>query len=201
MAVRRPALLATGYYLLLGLLLVLVVTRALPHLLPAGVARHVGSDSERYLLALLLPYVQPRRRPGVGAALGLGTLLAVAVVLLGHTPLAHLDTALAEGTVLLVLAPLVLDAVDRDVLGSGSLPWRGRAALLVALAVVPLTVVALRHAALPGWAHDGVGYLARAQEAFVGMWLVVAYLGVHRALARPAPPAALGAPRLLRAAA
>ena len=83
MAVRRPALLATGYYLLLGLLLVLVVTRALPHLLPAGVARHVGSDSEGYLLALLLPAWLQLVRPRLSGRTAARATTAAAAALLG----------------------------------------------------------------------------------------------------------------------
>lgn len=260
MAARRSALLAVGYYVLLSLLLVLVVAKVLPHLLPLKVAKHIGSDSEGYVLALLLPawlqYARPRllgrraawpvtllvaagmfavflvlyrvhsivgtvrtlnetffalavllpytmlrRRPPVAVAVALGVVLSVVIVVLEHTALAQLDTNLAEGTIMLVLAPLVLDAVDRDVLGSGTLSWGGRLLLLVALAVVPLVVIALRHAGLPGWAHDADGYVARAQEAFVGMWLVVAYLGLHRSLARPARAHAAGRRERVSAAA
>ncbi len=245
MVARRPALLAAGYYVLVSVLLVLVVAKVLPHLLPLKVAKHIGSDSEGYVLALLLPawlqyarprlwgraaqwpvtivaaaamfavfrvlyrthsivgtvrtlnetffalaalllYVQSRRRPRPSVAVGLSVLLAALVVLFERTALAQLDTNLAEGTIMLVLAPAVLDAVDRDVLGSGEVSWLRRSLLLAALAVVPLVVIALRHAGLPGWAHDVDGYVARAQEAFVGMWMVVAYLGLHRALDRPA---------------
>lgn len=244
MAARRSALLTVGYYVLLGLLLVLVVAKVLPHLLPLKVARHIGSDSEGYVLALLLPlwlqfarprltgtlrwpatlaaagvcfavflvlyqvhsivgtvrtlnetffalalllpYVMLRRRPSVPVAVGLCVLLVALIVGLEQTGLAQLVTNLAEGTIMLVLAPVVLDAVDRPVLGSGPLSWRGRALLLLGLAVVPLVVIALRHAGLPGWAHDADGYVARAQEAFVGFWLVVAYLGLHRSLEWPA---------------
>lgn len=61
----RPAkAIAAVYYGGLSIRLVLIVAKALPHLLPHTIAIHVVHDSEGYVLKLLLPawidYARPR---------------------------------------------------------------------------------------------------------------------------------------------
>ncbi len=249
---RRKAV-AVLYYGGLCLLLALIVTKSLPHLLPATVARHIGYDSEGYVLALLLPpwieYVRPRLTgkpfgwavtPAAAAAsLSVGLLLynshsiiggvktlnetffalallipyvqltrrlsgfaAVAcavgvlagIVAAEYTPLATITTNLAEGTVMLLLAPLAFDLADRVILQPDRPgPQRLRRAWWVLLAVAPLAFIVLVHVHLGVPLHAAVRYATRAQEAFVGMLLLELYFAARGPRRTAAPTAGVAA--------
>ncbi len=140
-----------------------------------------------FALTLLIPFVQlrrplPRRLPA---------LISVAVVLLTvvaqHTGLHHLSTQLAEGVVMLTLAPLALDVGDRGILE----PTRPTAAPLrrawwVALALLPLVAIALKHVMTSPSLHAVIEYITRAQEAPVGLLLIHLYFWSCRRSEQPA---------------
>ncbi len=252
MAPGRRRAVAVLYYGGLCLLLALIVTKVLPHLLPATVARPIGKDSEGYVLALLLApwieYVRPRltgkpvgwavTAAAAAASLGVGLLLynshiiggvktlnetffalallipyvqltrrlsgfaAVAcavgvlagIVAAEYTPLASITTNLAEGTVMLLLAPLAFDLADRVILQPDRPgPQALRRAWWVLLAVAPLAFIVLVHVHLGVPLHAAVRYATRAQEAFVGMLLLELYFAARGPRRTAAPTAGVAA--------
>ena len=107
-------------------------------------------------------------------ALGLpGAVLLVILVASGTT----LVTDLAEGVVMLVLAPLGLDVVDRVVLEPERRVLPARWVWYAFLLVTP-AVIALLEGKLGGVLGDVVRYTERVQESFVGVLLVELYLAV-----------------------
>ncbi len=234
---------AVTYYGSLCLLMALIITKLLSDLLPKPLAHHIASDSEGYVLAILLPlwiqaarpklaglraewpatglaalaslavgiwqynghmlgtvktlnetfftlavlipYVQLRRplaRP-VSVALGVGTL--VAVVALEQTSAKHFTTALAEGFVMLLIAPVLFDLADRDILDPGRpSTLRRRQVLWAGLPILALLSIALRRLAPGSAVHQVIDYGARAQEAWVGMLLLSLYFAAYRSFDR-----------------
>lgn len=232
---------AIVYYGGLCVLMALILTKTLPHLLPATVSRHVADDSEGYVLALLLPlwidyarprlagrrmawaataaaavasfavfvllyrshsivgsvktlnetffavavlilYVQPARRPSRLGAAGCTVGVLGVVILTEHTPLATVTTHLAEGAVMLMLAPLAFDLMDRGILAPDRPSLlRLRQIWWVLLVVLPLAFIGLRHAHLGAPLAAADQYATRAQEAFIGMLLIALYFAVRGA--------------------
>ncbi len=134
-----------------------------------------------FALVLLIPYVQLSRRPSRLVAALLAAVVVVVTVLLDHSSLVRFPTALAEGFVMLILAPIAFDIADRGILRPGhpSPTWM-RATWFAALVVLPLAFIAIRH----GHPHGAVGHFitfnTRAQEAWVGFILITAYFAVRR---------------------
>jgi hypothetical protein len=133
-----------------------------------------------FALALLVPYVQPWGRPSPGAAAGLAAAVVAATVAFDHSTLVWLPTQLAEGVVMLVLAPIAFDVTDRGILRPDRpSPLRLRVSWWALLVAIPLGVIALDHLSLHGVVGDAAHYVARAQEAFVGMLLIELYFAVR----------------------
>ncbi len=146
-----------------------------------------------FALAVLLPYVQ-RARPVsrvLPLAVALGTV--VVAVLAEQTGLRPLTTDLAEGVVMVALAPIGLDLLDPGVLDARrEQPLRVRQAWWGTLVAIMLGVVALRHVGGHGVFHTVDDYGARAQEAYVGLLLVHLYAAALRPDAAAAAPAVPG---------
>lgn len=97
-----------------------------------------------------------------------------------HTGLAHVTTSLAEGVVMLMLAPIGFDVVDRGILDRDRPGRLGvRQAWWVSLAVLPVVFIALRHVHLLEPLRAADLYATRAQEAFVGMLLLHLYFAAR----------------------
>ena len=134
-----------------------------------------------FALAVLIPYAQlcrPLAR-SVSVALAVGTLIAV--LALEQTTAKHVTTALAEGFVMLLIAPVLFDLADRDILNPArpSTP-RSRQALWAGLVALALLSIALRRVTHHSALHDVADYGARAQEAWVGMLLLTLYFTAYR---------------------
>ncbi len=146
-------------------------------------------------LAVLLPYASLRVRPSPRAAALLSAGVVAVTAVLMATPLVTLTRALAEGVVMLALAPLALDVFDPAALHPADPgPLRRRQAWWAALVVLPLVFIVLRHAPTGAVLHDAVDYGARAQEAFVGFLLLGLYFSL-RAPARAGAPSTVKLPR------
>lgn len=236
----------TVYYAGLGALMLLILTRSLPSLLPHGLAQKVAEDSEGFLLALvlaawvqfvrprvdagpgrrrhvalgtaavtclvigvwlyrsttvvssiktlnetflalavLIPYVQLRRPLGPVVAVGLPALSVVLMLLAGHIALA---TRLAESLGMLVLVPVAFDVVDREVLEpSARVPLRRRLVFYAALLALPVVVSVMNNARLTGPPGTAFAYLARLQEAWVGVLVLMVYLAIWLSLCAKGP--------------
>lgn len=134
-----------------------------------------------FALAFLIPYVQLARRPPVAAAWGCALALLVATIVLDHTSLMGIVTALAEGVVMLILAPVAFDVADRGILTpERPSPLRVRQAWWAILVVLPLAFIVAQHAGLGGPLGGAAHYAARAQEAFVGMFLLEIYFAIRQ---------------------
>lgn len=153
-----------------------------------GVPPRIATLNETLLaLAVLLPYVQLSRPVPPVLSLGLPGVMALLVLLASGNGVV---TDLAEGVVMLLLVPIGLDLVDREVLGpqrppSSLLRWSWYALLVVA----PVVIAVLAHHLHAGTAGDVLRYLKRVQESFVGTLLTEVYLAVvlPLTLARRAP--------------
>jgi hypothetical protein len=235
MANRRAAV-AGIYYLGLAVLLALIVSKTWGHIVPGPVGRHIASDSEGYLLALvlpawidavrprlrgraaewpvtalaaaaflgitvllyntttiisgiktlnettfalvlLIPYVQLHRRPSATAALLMSAVSIAVLVAVEQTAWLPVSTALAEGVVMLILAPIAFDAADRGILRPDApSPLRLRQAWWALMVLVPLGFIAVGHLGhLPSAIGSVDVYGRRAQEAFVAMFLIGMY--------------------------
>ena len=140
-----------------------------------GVPPKIATLNETFFaLAVLLPYVQLRRPVSRGLAYGLPGAVLLVILVASTTSLV---TNLAEGVVMLVLAPIGLDVVDRVILEPERRVLPARWAWYAFLVVEPLVVAALEHT-FSGVAGDVVAYAARVQESFVGVLLVELYLAV-----------------------
>lgn len=142
----------------------------------------VKTLNETFLaLTLLLPYVTLRRPLNRFTALPTVFGVLIGTVLLEQTAARQVTTNVAEGVLMLMLVPLVLDVFDRGILDPARpSPRASRLLSAAGLIVVPLLVVALRHAPLGHVPHLVVDYTARAQEAFVGTLLVMLYFAIRR---------------------
>jgi hypothetical protein len=138
-----------------------------------------------FALALLIPYVQLTRRPSVSAALALTAVSIALLVVVEQTAWLPVSTALAEGVVMLNLAPLMFDVADRGILVPHTpSPLRLRQAWLVLMVLFPLGFIAVGHLGhLPAAVASVDVYGRRSQEAFVAMFLI----GIYYSL-RPARP-------------
>jgi hypothetical protein len=148
----------------------------------AGLPSTIGTLNEAFFgLAFVLPYVHI---PGRVRWAGVFSIALVVALLIGH------DTSVvqkgAEAWVVIVLAPLGLDVFDRGLLDP---PARNghllRLAWLAALVVVPLLVALLDGHLGHGHVEGIRDYLAKANEAFVGLFIVHAYFGYWATEARP----------------
>lgn len=152
----------------------------------------VKTLNETFLaLGLLVPYVQLRRPLPRGARLGLPGAALLLMLFAGQLTLV---TRLAETLGMLLLVPLVLDVVDRGVLDPDAVTSaRLRHACYATLLLAPLAVSVLNGLDLAGVAGAAAGYVARLQEAWVGVLVLVLHLAVGRQrTGRPAAaPAAL----------
>jgi hypothetical protein len=102
------------------------------------------------------------------------------VVVTEHTPVRGITTHLAEGVVMLILAPIAFDVTDRRILQPDRpsplrvwLAWWLLLVLLLALFSV------LRDTHL-GPVEAAARYMTRAQEAFVGMLVLEIYFAIRR---------------------
>jgi hypothetical protein len=228
------------YYGGLCVLLALIISKTLAGLIPGTVGKHIGDDSEGYVLALflplwieyvrprlagrraewittaaaaammlgvflllynsrgvigtvktlnetffaltfLIPYVQLTRRPTPYAAWGGALGVLVVVLAAGHTSLMGITTNLAEGLVMMILAPIAFDVTDRGILRpERPSPLRARQAWWALLIVLPLLFIVVRHAHLGGPIGAADRYATRAQEAFAGMFLLEMYFAIRR---------------------
>jgi hypothetical protein len=131
-----------------------------------------------FALALLIPYVQLTRRPSVNVGIALAVASIVLLVIVEQTAWLPVSTALAEGVVMLNLAPLMFDVFDRGILQpEAPSPLRLRQAWLALMVVMVLGFIAVGHFGhhLPSAVLSVDVYGRRAQEAFVGMFLIGAY--------------------------
>jgi hypothetical protein len=134
-----------------------------------------------FALAILIPYIQLARRPSVTVAWGCALGLLVATIVLDHTSVIGVVTALAEGVVMLILAPVAFDVADRGILTPDRpSPLRVRQAWWTVLVVLPLLFIVTRHAGLGGPLGAANDYATRAQEAFVGMFLLEIYFAIRQ---------------------
>ena len=258
--VVRRRVVAGVYYLGLCLLLGLIISKTLTDIIPGTVGKHIGYDSEGYVLALVLPlwiefirprlagkryewavtaaaagvllaifvvlwnthtiigsvktlnetffalvflvpYVQPTRRPSKYVAAGCAAAVLVLVAIFDHTSLIRFTTPLAEGLVMMILAPVAFDIADLGILRADRhSPLRIRQAWWALLVVVPLVFIALHHAKFSGTLGAFFRYAVRPQEAFVGVFILSMYFALRnshwlnnpgnpRASARPATTA------------
>jgi hypothetical protein len=118
-------------------------------------------------LAVLIPYVQPRRPlpPWVPWAVS-GT--ALAAILLGLHVRDVVDQA--ETFALLLLAPVAFDLVDRAVLDPAAAASRWRYAWYAFLVAAPIAITVAGHGTYP----------SRTLEAFVFLLLVEPYFAAYR---------------------
>jgi hypothetical protein len=131
-----------------------------------------------FALALLIPYVQLTRRPSVNVGVALAVASIVLLVIVEQTAWLPVSTALAEGVVMLNLAPLMFDVFDRGILQPDEpSPLRLRQAWWALMVLVPLGFIAVGHLDhhLPSPLMSVDVYGRRAQEAFVGMFLIGIY--------------------------
>lgn len=230
---------AVVYYLGLCLLLGLIISKTLTAIVPGAAGRHIGFDSEGYVLALLLPlwidyvrprlvgresewaitvagavvmfgvflllynsqsiigtvktlnetffalaflipYVQPGRRPSKYLAAGCALAVFVLLIISDHSSLVRFPTELAEGVVMMILAPIAFDITDRGILQPDRhRPLRVRQAWWLLLVGLPLLFIAARHAHLGGTLGAAARYAVRPQEAFVGMFGLEIYFAIR----------------------
>jgi hypothetical protein len=129
-----------------------------------------------FALALLIPYVQLRRPLARFMGLYVCAGALIATIIAEQTSQAHVTTALAEGVVMLILAPIGFDVLDRGILQRGAQnALRERVGWCVALAAMSLLVIELRRAGVSGDVGVVLNYAGAAQEAFVGLLLVHVY--------------------------
>lgn len=170
----EPVITAAAAALMLGVFLLLYNSHSI-------IGTVTTLNETFFALVFLIPYVQPDRRPPAYVAWGctLGVLLVVLVT--DRTSLIAATTKLAEGYVMMMLAPVAFDVADRGILRPG-LPsaLRVRQAWWALLVILPLLFIVLRHAHLGGPAGTADFYATRAQEAFVGMFLVQIYFAIRR---------------------
>ncbi|HEY2176728.1 MAG TPA: hypothetical protein VGH85_23200 [Mycobacteriales bacterium] len=229
---------ALVYYLGLCLLLGLIISKTLTDIIPGTVGKHIGYDSEGYVLALILPlwieFVRPRiagrssewivtgagalvmfglflwfynsnilstvktlnetlfalaflipyvqfiRRPSKYVAGGCALAVFILLLIFDHTSLVRFPTNLAEGVVMMILAPIAFDITDRGILTPDRpSPLRVRQAWWALLVILPLLFIALHHAHFGGTLGDAVRYAVRPQEAFVGMFGLEIYFAIR----------------------
>lgn len=140
-----------------------------------GVPPKIATLNETLLaLVVLLPYVQLPRPVPRALALGLPGAVLLLVLLASGTTLV---TDLAEGLVMLVLAPLGLDLVDRCVLEPDRPPVAARWVWYAFLVVAPLTI-SLLEGHVGGAGGTALRYAVRVQESFVGVLIAEVYLAV-----------------------
>jgi hypothetical protein len=236
---RWQAAVPVIYYGGLCVLLALIISKTLTDVIPGKVGKHIGYDSEGYLLALvlppwieyarprlagrriawaltaaaalvmfgvflllynshtiigsvktlnetffalafLIPYVQLTRRPREYAAVGCAVAVAVLTFVAYNTASRIVTTHLAEGVLMIILAPIAFDVTDRGILRPDRpSPLRVRQAWWVLLILLPLLFILLRDAH-PGTVEAAVRYVTRAQEAFVGMFILEIYFAIRR---------------------
>ncbi|HEY7143092.1 MAG TPA: hypothetical protein VH637_02525 [Streptosporangiaceae bacterium] len=134
-----------------------------------------------FALTFLILYVQAARRPSRQVAWGCALAVLILTVAVDHTSLMRFPTNLAEGVVMLILAPVAFDVTDRGILRPGEpSPLLLRQAWWVLLLVLPALFILVHHAHLGGPAGAADFYATRAQEAFVGMLLLELYFGLRR---------------------
>lgn len=160
----------------LGAALMLVIVLAM--YLNQGMYAPVRTLQETFLaLTLLLLYVQPLRRPSARAAVATAVMVALVACLLELTSAGGFVTEMAESVLMLILVPLLVDLADRAVLTpSRPSPLRWRQGFLALMVVVPLVFIVLRQLDLPvPVARHVVVFVTRAQEGFVGVFLIGLY--------------------------
>lgn len=130
-------------------------------------------------LAVLVPYVTLRRRPGPGRAVAATIVILVVVVLAQPT---QLGTDLAETFGMIMLAPLAFDVFDRGILRQdAAVAGRVRIGWYAALVVTPIMLSALQYRVeVGGLAGDLTRYGVRIHEAFIAMLLLGLYFAVQR---------------------
>ncbi len=134
-----------------------------------------------FALIFLIPYVQPIRRPPQYVAWGCALAVLVLLLVIDHTSLMGLVTNLAEGVVMMIIAPIAFDVTDRGILQPDRpSPLRLRQAWWVLLLILPVLFILVRHAHVGGPAGAADYYATRAQEAFAGMLLLELYFAVRR---------------------
>ena len=133
-----------------------------------------------FALAFLIPYVQFIRRPSKFVAGGCALVVFVLLLIFDHTSLVRFPTNLAEGVVMMILAPIAFDITDRGILTPDRpSPLRVRQAWWALLVILPLLFIALHHAHFTGTLGDAVRYAVRPQEAFVGMFGLEIYFAIR----------------------
>jgi hypothetical protein len=140
----------------------------------AGWPSSVGTLNEGWFgLAFLLPYFMLPRPLRWAPAF---SAVVVVALLLGHD--ATIVVKGAEAWMVLVLAPLGFDVFDRAVLDPNARESHlGRLVWMAILVLVPLAAAGLRHHSGHGHVHGILGYISRANEAFVGLLIIHAYVG------------------------
>jgi hypothetical protein len=134
-----------------------------------------------FALAFLIPYVQRTRRPPEYVAWGCALGVLVIVLVAYNTASAVVTRHLAEGVVMMILAPIAFDITDRDILQPDRpSPLRVRQAWWVLLVLLPLLFIVLRDAHLSATLEAAARYVTRAQEAFAGMLLLEIYFAIRR---------------------
>jgi hypothetical protein len=134
-----------------------------------------------FALTFLILYVQSAKRPSRSVAWGLSLLVLIATLVVDHTSLMRFPTNLAEGVVMLILAPIAFEVTDRGILRPGEpSPLWMRQAWWVLLLVLPAFFILVRHTHVGGPIGAADYYATRAQEAFAGMLLLELYFAVRR---------------------
>lgn len=134
-----------------------------------------------FALTFLIFYVQSARRPSRYVAWGCSLAVLIATLVVDHTSLMRFPTNLAEGVVMLILAPVAFDVTDRGILRPGEpSPLRLRLGWWVLLLVLPVLFILVHHAHVGGPIGAADYYATRAQEAFMGLLLLELYFGVRR---------------------
>lgn len=157
-------------------------------------SRWVTLNETLFGLAVVIPYVQPRRRrPALGVALFTVTL---AVMVFGGST--ELVTDWAENLAIVALAALAFDVFDRGILDPDAPDDRARRyGWYVLLLIAPLTLRFLQYdLGVEGWFGDVTRYGVRFYEAFIFLLVLELFFvfGLGRVGRRAGEPLN-GAPR------
>ena len=130
-----------------------------------------------FALALLLPYVQLRRRPSRSVAVAIAVIILVIVLTTQST---QLGTDLAETYGMIMLAPLALDVVDRGILDpDATTSPPARFTWYAAMVITPVVMSVLEYKVeVGGLVGEFTRYGVRIHEAFIAMLLLGLYFAV-----------------------